>query len=778
MLLKLVEDLYSAFLKSWLKPEENRLIWIATGPILGTVILLCLAWQWHPGFDSSFKSQLARWIFHWLFFLLLGLSFIGFGTILLLRGTPTEKFRRLAGMVPIVFGATLCFAGLMLRPSQNYEQGIVIAVARFTPVGQLAEADAVAIPRRIRDQLTMRTAEFQKQSDSEPHIKIIFLKDARIEGYNEEQMKKAALDIGNDVHADLIIWGEVCKEESFIKATARITVIRELAGTRLEIKPINVPVCYHPPHMKFKQMLAHKSSDLTTFVVALLSHYMGRVDDAINLLAPLEDDQARYLHALALMERSKTAQSPRKDLLAAERRCNSLVLPASERLTILDDKIVLWALFSRSNALLSLALTSHPENCISQLRDALSGYEEVFRAVSRERDPHFWAAIQANSGMTLLELAVRSPLDERTSLLEESRVRLLAAKAVFDWESLGQAITASVNLGIVYRYLAQEATDDKRHAYLTDAIHYFDAAFRDSSRARILTIRSLILSNKGAALTAIAPEVWGEDRRRLLTEGMETLRAASTLLSRPENPYLWAMTHQLLAGALNSLAEFQCDSEAAQLSKQALDSCNLALTIFTIDAYPQQWAQTLEVQGAILRDSALRARGEPRQRLFAESIAAYRSMLTVYSRNNSDNRYAGIQKEIGMTLTASGMCEHSERAVSFLREALLAYDSVLQMKSPQVACSRWVSMYNGKGLTLLALADHQKNDERIRLVREALGYFYIGLMHCSAELYPCEWAEAQINIGRAFLAYANIRQAHGEKELFSKALEAVAKPPK
>jgi hypothetical protein len=326
----LLDRLYIRPLLEWLDKPQNKTVRTLVRFAL-PILVICLLVLIPPRFQdllgpwSDVPSYLPSW--SWIVFVLAGLSYGIIGIYFVVRFARPSK-RWLSLLLIIMVASFSCLTGYWARPTETPNGALVVAIAKFNAIGKSSEDDALTIPNRIRNQLQRSLSD----TVDSPVIRIKFLKKVQIEGQDEQEAISAAKEQARKASADLIIWGDVCREEESLEAIVRMAVANDVGNVRVHISPLALPDEFAPSHLTFKKSLANQVSQLTYFICGVIYFHSHKHDLALKVFDKLETQESYWYKGLIHSERAFNFPATCLELLKAKDALERAVKLESSRI--------------------------------------------------------------------------------------------------------------------------------------------------------------------------------------------------------------------------------------------------------------------------------------------------------------------------------------------------------------------------------------------------------------------------------------------------------------
>jgi tetratricopeptide (TPR) repeat protein len=740
----------------WLEKDENRPLRL---PVRLSVItfslwlaLLCLHFE--PNISPikeilgvipiTFRVEIEDWLATLL--IIIGLLLCGYAAYVTVR--DFRKKAKYSGALILFLAATpYIVSWYLLSPSKREAEIPIVAVAKFIPIGGSSDDDAIAIARRIRDQLSSRFAEFSKNEKGRgPIAKIKFLKNFRIEGSDEQELGLAAVNQAKKASADLIVWGEVSKEDGMLKVIPKISITGSTTKAPKVEFQITVPEDFKPPHLIFKDEVAQDTARLATFICGLIYYFKDENEKALPIFQYIGDSASNFYAARILAERAQNSPSPQTDLLEAKALFERVINSEQNSKNIEDQELYWDAVLNLGNVFLFMGIMSHPDVSQGLFQQAIDLYDEALKISPIVRVPTAQAQVQNNLGMALIEIAIRkAPLEQRPILDRAVTVLETSLKSYDKKDSSDVLAAAKVHLGIALRYLSRISDNEVSKQLLNKAITYLNSAESHFHRTDQLNW-AVVRVNKAAAFAEFAKLNHGDEKLKLLKSSVTSLQAIPDLPIKNRFPYLWAMGKYDLGNSLCDLAE--ASGKYKQLYEQALQSYEASLTVFCLDQYPQKWAQTQESIALVFFQLARISNEQQAKDRLGKAAMANQFALEVYSPTGSARDWARVQLRTARILGAASFYQTGEERNQTLMQAQESLTKALSVLTRDSDPEEWAEAELVMGGIAAFLAKSERDlDRKIELNKESVHHLRTALTVFALDQHPDMWARAKSKIG-------------------------------
>ncbi len=225
---------------------------------------------------------------------------------------------------------------------------------------------------------------------------------------------------------------------------------------------------------------------------------------------------------------------------------------------------------------------------------------------------------------------------------------------------------------------------------------------------------------------------------------VELCRQALCLVSRADDPSLWAWLHGELAISLSQSPL----GERAENLEQAIRHYQQALEVLTRQTYPKRWGS---IQNNLANAYRSRIRGERGENL-EQAIHHFQQALEVYTRQAYPERWAGTQNNLATAYSDRIRGERGEN----LEQAITHYQQALDVYTRQAYPEQWAMTQNN----LAAAYAKRLPGKRAENLEQAIRHYQQALEVRTRQAYPKAWADTQNNLATAYRS--RIRGERGE----------------
>jgi tetratricopeptide (TPR) repeat protein len=333
------------------------------------------------------------------------------GWALILR----NRVRFVLGLAFILVGSYFLVAGVLdYMPPTLPDNTLVVTILRFSPISPSATDDGDNVPHRIEEML------LEKIKLGAP-LQVKRLRVAA-EGVDQKEKEGNARKIGlsKKGFANIVIWGEVRRDEGQLYVKPNITIAQQLRKNRIQERQVSATGTMEPSDLTFKERLSKDLADVALCLFGLAYFNTGEWDQAIEIFRYVDFDEGYLYRGIALFERSATGSNGRSDLESSV-KCFERLFP-SDRPTLLGN-LHIYASENLGLAYARLAEFLGPEDQISMLRKALE-FSRIANHLSGNFSANSRALILSNLSGVLTSLALRVRGKEAGDLMRESQTVL------------------------------------------------------------------------------------------------------------------------------------------------------------------------------------------------------------------------------------------------------------------------------------------------------------------------------------------------------------------
>jgi|GEM_PF-4871817 len=484
---EVLEPLYTKPFFAWLDKDENKNVRLSIRiglplPVICFLILIITYFGDLLGSWDIVGSYLPHWF--WMVFFVLGLTYCMLAVYYFVR--PKVPTKRMSALF-LTFGVgTFCFlTGYLIKPTEMPGNALVVAVTKFNSVGKSSEDDAIAIPNRIRNRLqeTLNSEKRYDDSDS-PLIVVKFLKKVQVEGQDEQLILRSAEEKARKASADMIIWGDVCKEEGTLETSVRMAVVKSLGDVQLQIRPLLMAEAYNPSLLTFKKRLANEVSQLTYFICGTVYFQSSKYDLALRAFDKVETQESYLYKGMIHSQRAYDVPATSLELLKAKDLLEKASTLDSARIVAAEG--LKWEItFNHATVLVRLGLLTSPEESQSFLERARIEYLKCADSRTKEETPKKWVRAQIQLGYTVTEIGLRKSGEEKREFLAQAGQILEEARSVCVQKGLSDsAAECDLYKGIALRYLSRTDESEQDLQILKQAIGSFDSSLTVFSKTK------------------------------------------------------------------------------------------------------------------------------------------------------------------------------------------------------------------------------------------------------------------------------------------------------
>ena len=569
--------------------------------------------------------------------------------------------------------------------------------------------------------------------------RVLKLEDAATQEVAENRLKEKANRWLKRSNADLLIWGQVFKDES----DRRLIRLRFVHGNWSRAASGG-------------GMAGDRSAGLEDFKIQ-----GSGLDDIFA------EELKAQLHAVVLSQISPITEEQGRRLVQILKpvvnKIRSLRKSKGDHFDRNQNGSFAFALGA------ALAVIGKQSNDSASAGEAVVAFEEALKVWTRNDTPRDWVMIQSNLGTALM---IQGGLEGNMDRVKEAVQAFDVTLEVDTHESQGWAITQH-NRGLALGILGVMEQSEKR---LKEAIHSFRESLRGLARQQTPLLWSMVQSSLGVALSDLGEL---EESTERLEEARETFAAA--LKARESIPLAWATTQHNLGTTLLRLGELE---ESTERLEEAVKVFNSVLKIRRRDVLPQAWATTQRSRGIAFSNLGFLEKDEIRLR---QAIIIFDDVLRVATQSRVPQAWARTQHSLGIALLRLGKLEgnknRSEKAVEAFRKAVEAFDAALEVHKRELLPQVWAATQRHRGtafmilgIVLLSLEELEKSKETLEKAVEAIG----GALEVRmSEALLRDWAMAQQFLGSALLLLAEMEQSKGHAEQAVRIFEEILKvePP-
>jgi CHAT domain-containing protein len=355
----------------------------------------------------------------------------------------------------------------------------------------------------------------------------------------------------------------------------------------------------------------------------------------------------------------------------------------------------------------------------ANLEKSISGYHSSLQVFSREVFPENWATAQNNLAGVYLNRIQGS----RAINIEQSIVHCYFALEIFTSEHYPYKWAATQNnLAVAYLYRIQ----GERAINLEESITYFHSAleiFNQSSFPEEWAKTQLNLAN------VYANRIRGE-RAENLEKSIAYYQLALDVYTYEACPQWWAMAQM---GIANTYVQ-RTQGERAENVEKSIACYQLALDVYTYEAYPQWWATTQMNLANAYRD---RIRGEKAANLEDSIVCCYLA-LGIFNRDLFPEDWAKTKVILGgayLHRIREERWENQEKSIACFHKALEVFT---RKDFPE----QWALVQMNLGVAY----QNRIRGRRIANLSKSIACYQLALEIRSRDTNLEDWAITQMNL--------------------------------
>ncbi|MBY4891784.1 hypothetical protein KUL25_03275 [Rhodobacteraceae bacterium N5(2021)] len=266
--------------------------------------------------------------------------------------------------------------------------------------------------------------------------------------------------------------------------------------------------------------------------------------------------------------------------------------------------------------------------------------------------------------------------------------------------------------------------------------------------------RTMAQNDLAIALEAQGIRTQGAAGNTLLTEAVDSYRAALRVYIEADHPVDWAMTMQNLGGALQTQGSRTQGAKGHALLTEATDSYRSALRVFTEADHPVDWAGTMQNLAVALETQGSRTDGPEGPALLAEAVESYRSALRVYTEAERPVQWAGTMQNLAIALKNQGTITQGAEGNALLADAVDSYRSALRVTTEEDHPVQWAMTMQNLAIAQQNQGTRTQGAAGNALLKEAMESYRAALRVRTEADHPVDWAMTQENLAVAEVARA------------------------
>ena len=367
-----------------------------------------------------------------------------------------------------------------------------------------------------------------------------------------------------------------------------------------------------------------------------------------------------------------------------------------------------------------------PHRHETNLRQAISRYQQALKVLTKQKYPSKWATTLQNLGNAYQKL----PRD-REANLKKAVAAYQQALTVFTKQKYPSKWAGTLqNLGNAYSELPRDEETN-----LKKAIAAHKQALTVFTKQKYPSDWAMTLQNLGNAYQKLP-----RDKEVNLKKAIAAYQQALTVRTKQKYPSGWAMTLQNLGNAYQKLPR---DKETNL--KKAIAAYQQALTVRTKQKYPSDWAMTLQNLGIAYSELP-----RDKETNLKKAIAAYKQALTVRTKQKYPSDWAMTLQNLGNAYQKLPRDKETN-----LKKAIAAYKQALTVRTKQKYPSDWAMTLRNLGI---AYSEFPR-DKEVNL-KKAIAAYQQALTVFTKQKYPSDWAGTLQNLGIAYSYRTQKREKH------------------
>lgn len=538
-----------------------------------------------------------------------------------------------------------------------------IAIADFHAVTPSAINDTSAVSHRVLQSLRRRLA-------SEPGIAVVHLSD-QVQARTEDEAIVTVQRVCSAAarHIDLVIWGEIRRDESELLIAPRVTWCHMAEPFQAEERLRNPFVATAPSHLTFKQRVSSEIVDVATAAVALERYRRGEFQSALLMLRKCPIEECAFMEAVVELELASAGGD--ESIERIDRATDILGRLAGNVSTVSIRDIHTM----QARALVLASRNSDSQDAVAALESAKDLLSGLTGEETEDWNPSISDA-RNQLGIVLWELGRRLDDPRASFTLEaaEEEFRIAIARLPdLPWES-GRRAVLKTNLGLVLVDIARRSGEimDLKEA---ERMLFSGLSSVQEDERRCLgwgrTARALGIVYRELARREQGDAAIGLLRRASLTDG-------DVLEVCPHNLYPrdWfsaannaAVTKLLYADELENLeteteSAYEVASEAVQLLESVLGSRDR-------ETEARDWGRAAVTLGdALLRLSSMSNSSKGRDELLRRAEQLEREGVEVLTRVGTPREISQARMNLALVLAELAPIEGSPSDIKLFREAV------------------------------------------------------------------------------------------------------------